>query len=148
MDRVEIETMTIHGDKAQKDRSSVMNFFRTGKVNVMIATDVSARGIDIANVDYVVNYDLPDIAENYVHRIGRTGRGKEKGDAVSFCSKEEKPLLDEIEKFIGKPIKILELQQDEYRKTVDFSEDTSLSIKELMGEIEEINKKVKRKKKK
>jgi len=125
-----------------------MNFFRTGKVNVMIATDVSARGIDIANVDYVVNYDLPDIAENYVHRIGRTGRGKEKGDAVSFCSKEEKPLLDEIEKFIGKPIKILELQQDEYRKTVDFSEDTSLSIKELMGEIEEINKKVKRKKKK
>lgn len=148
MDRVEIESMTIHGDKAQKDRSSVMNFFRTGKVNVMIATDVSARGIDIANVDYVVNYDLPDVAENYVHRIGRTGRGKEKGDAVSFCSKEEKPLLDEIEKFVGKPIKVLELKQDDYRQTVDFSEDTSLSIKELMGQIEELDKKVKKKKKK
>ncbi len=148
MDRVEIESMTIHGDKAQKDRSSVMNFFRTGKVNVMIATDVSARGIDIANVDYVVNYDLPDVAENYVHRIGRTGRGKEKGDAVSFCANEEKPLLDEIEKFVGKPIKVLELKQDEYRQTVDFSEDTSLSVKELMGQIEELDKKVKKNKKK
>ena len=124
-----------------------MNFFRTGKVNVMIATDVSARGIDIANVDYVVNYDLPDIAENYVHRIGRTGRGREKGDAVSFCAKEERPLLDEIEKFVGKPIKELELKQDEYRQTIDFSEDTSLSIKELMGEIEELDKKKKKKRK-
>ncbi len=148
MDRVEIESMTIHGDKAQKDRSSVMNFFRTGKVNVMIATDVSARGIDIANVDYVVNYDLPEVAENYVHRIGRTGRGKEKGDAVSFCSNEEKPLLVEIEKFVGKPIKVLELKQDDYRQTVDFSEDTSLSVKELMGQIAELDKKIKKKKKK
>lgn len=147
MDRVKIESMTIHGDKQQKDRTSVMNFFRTGKVNVMIATDVSARGIDIANVDYVVNYDLPDVAENYVHRIGRTGRGKEKGDAVSFCSNEEKPLLEEIEKFIGKPIKELELKQDAYRQTIDFSEDTSLSIKELMGQIEELDKKIKKKKK-
>lgn len=148
MDRVGVETLTIHGDKVQEDRSTVMNLFRTGKVKIMIATDVSARGIDIANVDYVVNYDLPDVPENYVHRIGRTGRGRLKGDAVSFCAKEEKPLLDEIEKFVGKPIKVLELQQNEYRKTVDFSEDTSLSIKELMIEIEEINKKVKKKKKK
>jgi ATP-dependent RNA helicase RhlE len=147
MDRVGIETLTIHGDKEQEDRSSVMNFFRTGKVNVMIATDVSARGIDIANVDYVVNYDLPDVPENYVHRIGRTGRGRLKGDAVSFCAKEEKTLLDEIEKFVGKSIKVLELAQTEYRKTVDFSEDTSLSIKELMNEIEAINKKTKKKKK-
>ncbi|MEN8927919.1 MAG: DEAD/DEAH box helicase [Flavobacteriales bacterium] len=148
MDRVEVVSETIHGDKEQKARTSVMNKFRTGEVMILIATDVSARGIDIANVDYVVNYDLPDVAENYVHRIGRTGRGRLKGDAVSFCSQEEKPLLKEIEAFVGKPIKELELQQNEYRKTVDFSEDTSLSIKELMGQIEEIDNKKKKKKKK
>jgi ATP-dependent RNA helicase RhlE len=138
---------TIHGDKEQKARTSVMGKFRTGEIKILIATDVSARGIDIANVDYVVNYDMPDVAENYVHRIGRTGRGRLKGDAVSFCAKEEKPLLKEIEDFVGKPIKVLELQQNEYRKTIDFSEDTNLSIKELMGQIEDIDKKVKRKKK-
>lgn len=147
MDRVAVVSETIHGDKEQKARTSVMSKFRTGEVKILIATDVSARGIDIANVDYVVNYDLPDVAENYVHRIGRTGRGRMKGDAVSFCSKEEKPLLAEIEKFIGKPIKELELKQTEYRKTVDFSEDTNLSIKELMGQIDDINKKIKKKKK-
>ena len=147
MDRVEVVSETIHGDKEQKARTSVMGKFRTGEIKILIATDVSARGIDIANVDYVVNYDMPDVAENYVHRIGRTGRGRLKGDAVSFCSKEEKPLLKEIEDFVGKPIKVLELQQNEYRKTIDFSEDTNLSIKELMGQIEDIDKKVKRKKK-
>ncbi|MEZ7900349.1 MAG: ATP-dependent RNA helicase RhlE [Flavobacteriales bacterium] len=147
MDRVEVVSETIHGDKEQKARTSVMGKFRTGEIKILIATDVSARGIDIANVDYVVNYDMPDVAENYVHRIGRTGRGRLKGDAVSFCAKEEKPLLKEIEDFVGKPIKVLELQQNEYRKTIDFSEDTNLSIKELMGQIEDIDKKVKRKKK-
>lgn len=147
MDRVDVVSETIHGDKEQKARTSVMNKFRKGEVLILIATDVSARGIDIANVDYVVNYDLPDVAENYVHRIGRTGRGRLKGDAVSFCSKEEKPLLKEIEAFVGKPIKELELNQNEYRKTVDFSEDTNLSIKELMGQIEEIDRKSKKKRK-
>ena len=112
MDRVEVVSETIHGDKEQKARTSVMGKFRTGEIKILIATDVSARGIDIANVDYVVNYDMPDVAENYVHRIGRTGRGRLKGDAVSFCAKEEKPLLKEIEDFVGKPIKVLELQQN------------------------------------
>lgn len=148
MDRVEVVSETIHGDKEQKARTSVMSKFRTGEVKILIATDVSARGIDIANVDYVVNYDMPDVAENYVHRIGRTGRGRLKGDAVSFCAKEEKPLLKEIEEFVGKPIKELELKQTEYRKTVDFSEDTNLSIKELMGQIDDINNKTKKRKKK
>ncbi len=148
MDRVEVISETIHGDKEQKARTSVMSKFRTGEVKILIATDVSARGIDIANVDYVVNYDMPDVAENYVHRIGRTGRGRLKGDAVSFCAKEEKPLLKEIEEFVGKPIKELELKQTEYRKTVDFSEDTNLSIKELMGQIDDINNKTKKRKKK
>lgn len=147
MNRLGISAKTIHGDKEQKDRNNVMKNFREGKEKVLIATDVSARGIDIANVEYVVNYDLPDIPENYVHRIGRTGRGKKKGNAVSFCSKEEKPLLEEIEKFTG-IIKVLEIDRSEYQETIDFSEDMSLSVKELMGQIQELDNKVKKKKKK
>lgn len=147
MNRLGISAKTIHGDKEQKDRNNVMKSFREGKEKVLIATDVSARGIDIANVEYVVNYDLPDIPENYVHRIGRTGRGKKKGNAVSFCSKEEKPLLEEIEKFTG-IIKVLEIDRSEYQETIDFSEDMSLSVKELMGQIQELDNKVKKKKKK
>jgi len=106
MERVDIKTVTIHGDKEQKDRLDVMNVFKSGEVKVLIATDVSARGIDIPDVDYVVNYDLPDVAENYVHRVGRTGRGVRKGLAVSFCSDEEKPVLDEIETFLGQKISV------------------------------------------
>ena len=147
MARVGVDVVTIHGDKEQDDRNSVMNKFRSGEVKIMIATDVSARGIDIANVDYVVNYDLPDVPENYVHRIGRTGRGREKGNAVSFCSPEEKEILKEIEDFLQTTIKILVIEKNEYRKTIDFSEDTNLSIKELMGQIEELNQKVKKPKK-
>lgn len=82
MTRVGIETITRHGDKDQKDRIDVLQKFRTGANKIMIATDVSARGIDIPNVDYVVNYDLPDVAENYVHRVGRTGRGTHHGIAI------------------------------------------------------------------
>jgi len=88
LERMEIKSQTLHGDKEQKDRLSALNDFKSGKVKVLIATDISARGIDIANVDYVVNYDLPEQAENYVHRVGRTGRGTNKGNAVSFCSTE------------------------------------------------------------
>ena len=89
MARVDIEAQTIHGDKEQVDRLEVMNRFKNGYFKVMIATDVSARGIDIPNVDYVVNYDLPEQTELYVHRVGRTGRGIQKGNAVSFCSEKE-----------------------------------------------------------
>lgn len=78
-----------------------MDRLKTGDLKILIATHVSARGIDIPNVDYVINYDLPEEPENYVHRIGRTGRGTLKGKAISFCSLEEKPLLQQIETFIG-----------------------------------------------
>ncbi|MCD6064220.1 MAG: box helicase domain protein, partial [Flavipsychrobacter sp.] len=75
MERVGVTALTMHGGKEQDDRLQVMNEFKKGDVKILIATDVSARGIDIPNVDYVVNYDLPDVPENYVHRVGRTGRG-------------------------------------------------------------------------
>lgn len=145
MERVGIKTATIHGDKEQKDRLSVMSVFKSGEVKVLIATDVSARGIDIPDVDYVVNYDLPDVAENYVHRVGRTGRGVRKGLAVSFCSDEEKPVLDEIETFLGQKISVLIIDREEYTATKDMSEDSQSDWKTLMRE-EELPRKHKKKK--
>ena len=146
---MEIKSQTLHGDKEQKDRLSALNDFKSGKVKVLIATDISARGIDIANVDYVVNYDLPEQAENYVHRVGRTGRGTNKGNAVSFCSTEEKPILAEIETFLDKPIDVLQISKADYEGTIDFSNDTAGNVKSLLEEIEalEAEKKVRKGKK-
>lgn len=146
MERVGIVTQTIHGDKEQQDRLEVMRQFRSGAVKVLIATDVSARGIDIPDVDYVVNYDLPDVAENYVHRVGRTGRGTQKGLAVSFCSPEEKPMLAEIEKFLTKSIRVLEISKAEYEETLDLTSETGDKWKAVMKEIEEAEKWMKKKK--
>ena len=147
MERTELKAQTIHGDKDQHDRLQVMKRFKAGEIKVLIATDVSARGIDIANVDYVINYDLPEVAENYVHRVGRTGRGTQKGHAVSFCSPEEKPVLEEIEAFLDKPIKVLEISKDDYSQTLDFSKDVNYDLKSLMKEVQEFEKQKKGKKK-
>lgn len=149
MQRVDIKALTLHGDKAQTDRQEVLDAFRAGTERILIATDVSARGIDIPDVDFVVNYDLPDVAENYVHRVGRTGRGVKKGRAVSFCSTEEKATLTEIETFLNKPIAVSDIDKKEYQATIDFSEDTqSTDLKALLKEIEEIEQRTKHKKKK
>jgi len=148
MERVEIETVTIHGDKEQKDRIDVLNRFKSGEVKILIATDVSARGIDIPDVDYVINYDLPEVAENYVHRVGRTGRGIRKGLAVSFCSPEEKSILDEIETFLDQKVKVLLINKEEYTATIDLSEDNPNDWKLLMLEEEKTAKTVKSRKKK
>jgi len=148
MERVQIESLTIHGDKEQKDRIDVLNRFKTGEVKVLIATDVSARGIDIPDVDYVINYDLPEVAENYVHRVGRTGRGIRKGLAISFCSPEEKPVLDEIETFLDQKVKVLIINKEDYTATVDLSDDNPSDWKALMIEEEKTAKTVKPKKKK
>ncbi len=118
MGRVEIDTLTIHGEKDQRDRTAVMNAFKAGICQILIATDVSARGIDIPDVHYVLNYDLPDKAENYVHRVGRTGRGVKKGTAISFCSEEEKTRLAEIQEFLEQEIDVIELTKSDYAFTV------------------------------
>lgn len=137
MERVDIQSITIHGDKEQKDRLAVMDQFRTGAVKVLIATDVSARGIDIPDVDYVVNYDLPDVPENYVHRVGRTGRGDKKGLAVAFCSPEERPILTEIESFLDQPIQVMKLQKSEYNETLVLTKEEADPWKKVMLEIEQ-----------
>lgn len=148
MERAGISVMTIHGDKAQEDRLQVMRLFKEGKTKVLVATDVSARGIDIPNVDYVINYDLPDQAENYVHRVGRTGRGTQRGHAVSFCSTEEKPMLEEIESFLTKPITVLEISKKDYAETLDLTSDIDNNWKALMREAEKAEQAPKKRKKK
>ncbi len=136
MDRVNIKSITIHSDKLHKERTESMNLFRSGEVKILIATDITARGIDIPDVDFVVNYDMPEISENYVHRVGRTGRGKKKGIAVSFCAEEEKKILQEIETFLNKPINILPIENEDYEETIDFSEDGEKDWKKLIAEEE------------
>lgn len=148
MKRVGIDSLTMHGGKDQENRLDVMKQFKTGEIKLLIATDVSARGVDIANVDYVVNYDLPDVAENYVHRVGRTGRGNNKGFAVSFCSPEEVPVLDEIETFMKKEITVLEIAKEDYTQTLDLTEDVNDNWKQLLREAEKEDKIYKKKGKK
>ena len=91
---------SIHGNKSQGQRDRAIKAFREGKINVLVATDVAARGIDIPGVAYVINYDLPEVPENYVHRIGRTARAGREGEAIAFCSAEEVNLLRQIQKLM------------------------------------------------
>ncbi len=119
MGRVNIPALAIHGDKDQSDRTEVMKQFKSGKSQLLIATDVTARGIDIPDVDFVINYDLPEQTENYVHRVGRTGRGVRLGVALSFCSSDEKSLLEEIQTFLHKPVDVLKVTKKEYALTLD-----------------------------
>ena len=95
-----LDAAAIHGNKSQGQRERVLAAFRTGSVRTLIATDIAARGIDVEGISHVVNYDLPNIPESYVHRIGRTARAGADGIAISFCDAEERPFLRDIEKLI------------------------------------------------
>ena len=148
MERVGIPALSIHGEKEQEERNVVLAQFRTGMVKTLIATDVTARGIDIPDVDFVVNYDLPDQPENYVHRVGRTGRGRRRGQAIAFCSEDEKIALVEIEVYIGKDIKRMEISRANYSRTKKMTDDKSTNtLSKLMEEIEAFEQSKKKKKK-
>ena len=99
---------SIHGDKSQVLRNQAIEDFKTNKINILIATDVAARGIDISKIDAVINVDLPNVPETYVHRIGRTGRAGKSGIAFSFCSADETSYIKLIQEFIDRKIKIIE----------------------------------------
>jgi len=99
-----IQTDAMHGDKAQRVRDRVLNKFRSGKTNVLIATDVAARGLDIKGIDLVLNYDVPKEGDTYVHRIGRTGRAGKDGRAFTLCAEFDQPALNNIDRFLGKSI--------------------------------------------
>lgn len=100
--RAGIDAAAIHGDKSQNARQAALNAFKAGTCKVLVATDIAARGIDIAGLSHVINYDLPMEPEAYVHRIGRTGRAGRDGTAISFCCIDEVKQLEQVEKLIGK----------------------------------------------
>ena len=107
LDREGIKAEAIHGNKSQVARQKALGNFKNGTTNVLVATDIAARGIDIDELSLVVNYDLPNISETYVHRIGRTGRAKASGIAISFCDQEERAYLKDIEKLIKQKIPVV-----------------------------------------
>ncbi|MDX2430127.1 MAG: DEAD/DEAH box helicase [Bacteroides sp.] len=151
LERVNIPSETIHGDKEQEERELTMQLFRGGGIKVLITTDLSARGIDIPDVELVVNYDLPESPEYYVHRVGRTGRGTQKGQAISFCSKEEKEMLGIIEEQLGKPIYRTEISKGFYRDTIEASKENEETDWQSLIDQEEafqLNKKKKKNKSK
>ncbi len=103
-----IKAEAIHGNKAQNARQRALNNFKAQSTRVLVATDIAARGIDVDDLQFVINFEIPNIAETYVHRIGRTGRAGASGTALSFCDAEEKAYLKDIEKLIGKKIPVID----------------------------------------
>jgi ATP-dependent RNA helicase RhlE len=101
-----ITAAAIHGNKSQNARQNALNNFKTGNIRVLVATDIAARGIDIDELSHVINFELPEVPETYVHRIGRTGRAGNTGKAMSFCDIDEKTELKDIQKLIGKNIPV------------------------------------------
>lgn len=108
LNRSNISAEAIHGNKSQNARQSALHNFKTRQTRVLVATDIAARGIDIDELTHVVNYDIPNIPETYVHRIGRTGRAGASGIAISFCDHDEKAYLKDIQKLISKAVPVIE----------------------------------------
>ena len=108
LERHHIKAEAIHGNKAQNARQRALTNFKSQATRILVATDIAARGIDVDDLEYVINYEMPNISETYVHRIGRTGRAGAKGTALSFCDAEEKEYLRDIEKLIAKKIPVID----------------------------------------
>ncbi len=106
------QVKVLHANKGQNTRINSINAFKTDEVKILVATDVAARGIDVSNVSHVINFDVPIVIEDYVHRIGRTGRALQAGEAVTFCNPAEEYYLEKIEKLIRQPIEVLPLPAD------------------------------------
>ena len=107
LDKSGINAAAIHGNKSQAARQKALSAFKDGKAQVLVATDIAARGIDVSELELVIQYDLPNVPETYVHRIGRTGRAKASGIALSFCAQDERPYLKDIEKLIKQKIHVI-----------------------------------------
>lgn len=137
MKRAEIASEFLHGGVEQKERVAVLDRFKNGENRVLITTDVAARGIDIPNVDYVINYDLPELPENYVHRCGRTGRGGKRGQALSFCAEQEHEFLELIEEYTGEEIQRFEITSGEYFDIISESDDATHNWQKLIRDANE-----------
>ena len=103
-----VKADALHGNKSQSQRERALSNFKSGRLNVLVATDIAARGIDVDELTHVINFDLPNVPETYVHRIGRTGRAGANGTALSFCDAEEKTYLKDIHKLIAQVIPVAE----------------------------------------
>jgi ATP-dependent RNA helicase RhlE len=108
LDRGGVRAQAIHGNKSQNARQRALDGFKAGQVRVLVATDLASRGIDVDEVTHVINFDLPNEPESYVHRIGRTGRAGATGVALSFCDREERGSLRTIERLTGVRLKVVE----------------------------------------
>lgn len=107
LQRTGIKAEAIHGEKSQNARQRALTMFKAGQVRVLVATDIASRGIDVDDLSHVINFDLPNVPETYVHRIGRTGRAGASGIAFSFCDAEERPYLKDIQKLIAKTVTVM-----------------------------------------
>ncbi len=107
LQKANIKGAAIHGNKTQNARQKALGDFKDGKLKVLVATDIAARGIDVSQLEMVINYDLPNVAETYVHRIGRTGRASASGVAISFCDIDEKAYLKDIQKLIKQELDVV-----------------------------------------
>ena len=123
----------LHSNRTQRERIEALDGFKSGKYEVMVATDIASRGLDIAGVSHVINYDVPEHPEDYVHRIGRTGRAQNVGDAFTLMSGEELPAVQAIEHFIGQKIPRLKLENFPYLFTALFEPETSVGGKHRIG---------------
>jgi len=128
--RANIKSDAIHGNKTQAARQKALNNFKEGKIRVLVATDIAARGIDVDELSHVINFELPNIPETYVHRIGRTGRAGNYGSALSFCDMEERAYLRDIHKLIDKTIPVVE--DHPYASTMKFIQ-TPVTTNNLMN---------------
>lgn len=107
LDKAGINSAAIHGNKSQAARQKALGAFKDGETKVLVATDIAARGIDVSKLSLVVQYDLPNVPETYIHRIGRTGRAKASGTALAFCDNDERPFLKDIEKLIKQKLDVV-----------------------------------------
>lgn len=148
MARVDYDAVALHREKTDEERREILHDFKSGGLRLLIATDISARGIDIPDVDLVVNYDLPDKAENYVHRVGRTGRGRNRGYAVSFCSEEERDTLIAIESFLGKDLDVIEVNKSQVKTIQQITDLKTSSLEDMMKEIDSLENYQRKNKKK
>jgi ATP-dependent RNA helicase RhlE len=123
----------LHSNRTQRERIEALEGFKSGKYEVMVATDIASRGLDIAGVSHVINYDVPDHPEDYVHRIGRTGRAQNVGDAFTLVSGEELPAVQAIEHFIGQKIPRLKLENFPYLFTALFEPEAFEGRKPRIG---------------
>jgi ATP-dependent RNA helicase RhlE len=123
----------LHSNRTQRERVEALEGFKSGKYEVMVATDIASRGLDIAGVSHVINYDVPEHPEDYVHRIGRTGRAQNVGDAFTLTSGQELPALQAIERFIGQKIPRLKLENFPYLYTALFESESGTSARRGIG---------------